>query len=322
MDKVAFLIMCHKEPAQVNRLLAALQDPDAVCFVHVDSRAAFDPSDLRGGVMTDHRFHGVLMTMSLVQIADELMETARRYGGGHGVRFTHFCLLSGQDYPVRPVGEIVHELRETYPRPYIDCTPWSRDNWVGHGSRSTVWWNPLSRRINEAMAGGAARKLVKAVPLALDRLLGRFSDVKRALEKRGVGLYGGSAWWILPDDMAECALGARRELGPGGRFAALPSVAVPEENWYQTVLMNSGFADRIEVNPPDMVGQNCKTYAHFNPEGKPFTGHPYVLTQEDEGLLRELSGSRFFARKFDMGVDAGVLDWIDESLLNRKALEG
>ena len=272
--------------------------------------------------MTDRRIHGVLMTMSLVQIADELMETARRYGSAHDVRFTHFCLLSGQDYPIRPVAEIVHELRKTYPKPYIDCTPWSRDNWVGRGARSTVWWNPLSRMINETMAGGTARKLVKAVPLALNRALGHFSDVKRALEKRDVRLYGGSAWWILPDDMADRALAAGRELNGGGRFDALPSVAVPEENWYQTVLMNSEFADRIEVNSPDMVGQNCKTYAHFNQEGKPFTGHPYILTEADEGLLRDLSATHFFARKFDMGTDAGVLDWIDESLLNRKALEG
>ena len=49
MDKVAFLIMCHKNPAQVNRLIAALQNDGAVCFAHVDSRAAFDPSELRGG---------------------------------------------------------------------------------------------------------------------------------------------------------------------------------------------------------------------------------------------------------------------------------
>jgi hypothetical protein len=272
--------------------------------------------------MTDRRFCGVLMTMSLVQISYELMETARRYGAAHGVRFAHFCLLSGQDYPIRPVVEIVRELRAAYPKPYIGCTPWSRDNWVGHGARSTVWWNSLSRRINETMAGGAVRKLVKLVPLALNGVMARFSDVTRALEKRGVRLYGGSAWWILPDDMADRALAAWREVGDGGRFDALSSVAVPEENWYQTVLMNSEFADRIEVNPPDMVGQNCKTYAHFSPEGKPFTGYPYILTEDDEGLLRDLSAERFFARKFDMDVDIGVMDWIDESFHNRKALEG
>lgn len=50
MDKVAFLIMCHKNPGQVNRLIRALRDDDAVCFVHVDSRAPFDLSEIRGGL--------------------------------------------------------------------------------------------------------------------------------------------------------------------------------------------------------------------------------------------------------------------------------
>jgi hypothetical protein len=48
MDRVAFLIMCHKNPDQVNRLIAALRYEGAVCFAHVDSGAAFDQTELRG----------------------------------------------------------------------------------------------------------------------------------------------------------------------------------------------------------------------------------------------------------------------------------
>ena len=90
---------------------------------------------------------------------------------------------------------------------------------------------------------------------------------------------------------------------------------MPEENYYQTLLMNSSFKGEIDVNSPEMVAQNCKTYAHFLPEGRPFTGHPYILTVEDTECLIEYAKSRFFARKFDETVDSDILNWIDENLL-------
>ena len=49
MDKVAFLIMCHKNLGQVNRLIRALRDDDAVYFVHVDCRLPSTSLGFKGG---------------------------------------------------------------------------------------------------------------------------------------------------------------------------------------------------------------------------------------------------------------------------------
>ena len=46
---VAYLIMCHKNPNQVNRLISKLQSEYSVCFVHVDSCADFGHESIRGG---------------------------------------------------------------------------------------------------------------------------------------------------------------------------------------------------------------------------------------------------------------------------------
>ena len=46
---VAYLIMCHKNPNQVNRLISRLQSEQSVCFVHVDSQADFKAEILGGG---------------------------------------------------------------------------------------------------------------------------------------------------------------------------------------------------------------------------------------------------------------------------------
>ena len=35
------------------------------------------------------------------------------------------------------------------------------------------------------------------------------------------------------------------------------------------------FNEKIDINPPDIVAQNCKTYANLAPAGKPFTDYLY-----------------------------------------------
>lgn len=47
--QVAYLIMCHKNPKQINRLISRIQSDNSVCFVHVDSHASFAPEKLGGG---------------------------------------------------------------------------------------------------------------------------------------------------------------------------------------------------------------------------------------------------------------------------------
>ena len=73
---VAYLIMCHKNPHQVSRLISKLQSIHSTCFVHVDNLANFSPENI-WGVLTKKRYHGVLGSYSLVQISDELMRCAK-----------------------------------------------------------------------------------------------------------------------------------------------------------------------------------------------------------------------------------------------------
>lgn len=315
---VAYLIMCHKNPNQVNRLISKLQSDNSVCFVHVDSQADFTLEKM-GGVLTKKRYHGALGSYSLVQISDELMRCAKEYEKEKGVHFSYFCLMSGQDYPLNNAAFIHKGLFENYPTPYIDCTPCTKGNWVYNGSNHSVWWNTANRKVNQWLQNpGVIRKLVKAPMFVADLITRNWANPRAKLSKNQIDLYGGSAWWILPDMMVSYLLETAKRFGPGNKFYPLTGVGVPEENYYQTLLMNSEFKNTIRVNPPEMVAQNCKTYANFSPEGKPFTGHPYILTMEDAARLTELAKNRFFARKFDETVDSSVFDWIDENLLCNK----
>lgn len=313
-DSIAFLIMAHKNIDQVNRLISKLEEGGfGRCFVHVDSRCCIDA--LQGGVLVSDRAEGTLGSYSLVDITNRLIFCAKEFGQRNGVCFKYYCLLSGQDYPVRSVSSIAAELRTSYPQPFIDCTPIEKGNWVFNGSKNSAWHTSIERAINQRMKPGLLRKAVKA-PLAGANIITRFfSNSARTLKRKGIDLHGGSAWWVLPDIMIDEIVTEAIGFGKNSKFWELRNVLVPEECFYQTILMNGEYKNFVTINPPTMVAQNCKTFAYFHPAGKPFTGHPYIFTMFDRRLLEKLSQTYFFARKFDINVDCNVLDWIDDNLL-------
>lgn len=169
-------------------------------------------------------------------------------------------------------------------------------------------------KIDSVMNRSILRKIIKTPFLLVNLLTARFSNPKRMAVKHGIELYGGSAWWLLPDDMVNYLIEISEDDAARLRFKPAEIVAAPEEVYFQTVLMNSSFGTRIKTNPKDMIEQACKTYAIFNPVGMQFTGHPYVFTIADTEELNLISTDHFFARKFDEGIDSDVLDWLDSKL--------
>jgi len=202
-------------------------------------------------LLTKKRYHGVLGSYTLVQISDELMRCAKEYERTHDIHFSYFCLMSGQDYLLKNRALIQEELQVSYPTPYIDCTPCAKGNWVYNGSRHSAWWNAANKKINQWLPKpGVVRKLVKTPVFAADLITRYWMNPCTKLTKNKIHLYGGSAWWILPDIMADYLLEIAEGFSPESKFYPLTGVGVPEENYYQTLLMNSEFRNRIEINPP------------------------------------------------------------------------
>lgn len=74
-------------------------------------------------------------------------------------------------------------------------------------------------------------------------------------------------------------------------FTKLLGTFTPEETFFQTLTMKSDLKDLVEINPIDMIGQNCKTWAYFFDEDKPFKGHPYIFTENEyDKLIKKIVG--------------------------------
>lgn len=220
-------------------------------------------------------------------------------------------LLSGQDYPIKRVDWIESELKKEYPHPYIDCTPYNKNNWIYHKFQTSKFVLQLSRYI-QTLKKGIVRdlfRIIRKIYLEIIEKCG-LTTYNWFCRKR-IDVYGGSAWWILPDLVINYIYGNYQSKTPVVS-KILDETYTPEESFFQIMTMQSPISNLVNVNPIDQVSQSCKTFAYFSDIGKPFKGHPYTITSD---MVDRLVKSDFWiARKFDMNEDERVFDLLDEAV--------
>ena len=149
------------------------------------------------------------------------------------------------------------------------------------------------------------RFLTTFLPLRFYLVYGPWLGVRRLRTpfRDGFRCHGGWAWFSLRRDAARFLPAFLRER-PDVE-AHYRRTVTPEESLVQTVLVNAG---RFRLVNDDL---RYIDYAQAD------RGSPRVLTSDDLPMLA--SGPWHWARKFDYGVDRGVLDRIDRELLGKRA---
>ncbi len=317
-EKNLFLIMCHKNASQVLRLAKKCVTENSDVVIHADLLMPTDEyKKLEKEVclsnqifLTDRRIHGELDKRSLIDIVFLMIETAKKNEKIQGVKYRYYCLMSGQDYLIKPVSFINDQLICTYPKPYIDCTPYNKNNWLYKKFR----WNPITgiikTKIDEIFINQRSpfRVFLMICLLGITKLVSPlYPDNQKALTNQKAFVCGGSAWWILPDIAIEYI---QNEYIKNTKIVKLLLKTItPEETFFQIMAMCSPIKDMIQINPIDMTEQNCKTWAYFYDENKPPRNHPYTFTINEFEKLKE--SDCWIARKFDQETDPEILDMLD-----------
>ena len=316
MNKNLFMIMCHKNLSQVLMLARALLSSKSDVVVHVDSSVSDaeyrsfldDVKDIPNLYVADKRIHGVLDTRTLVDIVFIMLEYVR----ARNLEYKNYCLMSGQDFLIKPIDMVNENLLRDYPVPYIDCTPHDEGNWIFHKFKYTPSLMKLNKSASKLNRKNPARKILRAFSVIGQKCaqLLKITSYDR-MKKSGIGLYGGSAWWILPDIAIDFIY---NEYSNSSMVVErLLNTLTPEETFFQTMTMLSPCKEMVHINPADQVEQSCKTWAYFSDEGKPFKGHPYIFTINEFDKLR--ASSCWFARKFDVQHDAEIIEMIKNKLI-------
>lgn len=129
--RIAVLIQCHKNPKQINLLLERLNHPDIDCYLHIDKKADFaDKIIHRENVFVlpdEQRVSVEWAQISQVTATLNLLNTAVASARGG---YDYYWLISGQDWPLRSVEEIVEFFMQHNGENFIQY--WSSKNFGKH----------------------------------------------------------------------------------------------------------------------------------------------------------------------------------------------
>jgi hypothetical protein len=320
---LAYLVLAHEHPAQLGRLVARIACEHAHVFIHVDAKAAIEPFRQAVGARPNVSFvqDRVRVEWAGYSIVEAILRTLRT---AMKADFRYCLLISGADYPLKSNEDLLaffSNANEEY------ITFWrlaDRPSWM-HKVQYHYWIDRIPMR--EWAAG--------TEPRYWRRLFwGRFFKYRRFMPKRrflpGMVAYGGPDWWSLSRACAQYVLDFVDANPRYSRYYR--STASPGEMFFQTIVLNSRFGERVH---------NREAYMSWAAHDEaPATDRP--MLPEDSFNLRyadwsgELTGERekpailderdwhalthtpcHFARKFHPDRSRALMDRIDRVLLER-----
>jgi hypothetical protein len=281
--RIGCLILAHKNPGQLERMLKAIAHPAFDYYIHVDGKADQRPFEyLRGMdrvVFIRNRVSVGWGQYSLVQAQLNGLEEMLAQGD---YRYVH--VMSAQDFPIKPMVYIYDYLRAHEGTEFITCLRESD----GH-----PWWKVAALHAwqynfhNWKIPGKYRLQAVANVLLP-----------RRKYPIKGHEVVGHSQWFTITSESARFMLDYLQAHPQVVRFFRY--VWGADELIFSTVVFNNPvFRDRIQDN---------LFYIDWSKGG----ASPKVLMQDDLPVL--IGSDKLFARKFEESVDAGVLEALERRL--------
>jgi hypothetical protein len=314
-----YIILAHKNPAQVKRLVEAISDDRVNIYLHVDKNADITP------------FKTELANYKRVIILPDELRVACVWGGLGIVRATanlikavvqdkrtgYVILMSGQDYPTNTKTYIRNFFEQHNGTNFIHGEKLPASFWPGGGmNKINLYTFFLSQKREDYISLSPlfsrtffTKHNISSMLKFLRRNPSNIFKCRLLFKKRKypsyIEPYGGSQWWALP--METVAMIDRFLDEHPGYYDFHKNTFAPDEIFFHSIvfsnihkLQNNEVADTI-------------TYVDWS---VPNSTSPRTFTAENLPALQQ--SHRIYARKFDTDVDAEIFDLVDEKILNTK----
>ena len=298
-----YLILAHKNPLQLSRMIERLDDGASKFFIHLDAKTAIEPfaACLEGAHIRfiEPRERCVWGDFSIVQATIRLMEAASKEQG-------IFILMSGQDYPIQSQGHINAFLESNKEFDFIEIEP-LEEKWKPKMVKDKLEHYHIlhseERGHSNCYAPFAHCSVFQKLRTLTHLLKGRLSQknfrLLCSLPKRVAPFerqYAGSQFWAFSERTFYAVLHYIRE-----HKAALEGyykyTSSPDEVYFHSVLMHLVAKDStIKLKDPI-------TYVNYFRKNN-------VFITEDFDKLTSAKG-KLFARKFDTDIDIEILNKLD-----------
>jgi len=277
MTRIAFILLCHKDPeavlAQARRLTAT---GDAM-VIHFDARAPDDAyREIEAGVaalpnvaLAPRRVKCGWGEWSLV----EATLVSLRAASAQFPDATHFYLISGDCMPIKSA-HFAHAMLAPSDRDFIESVNFHSSGWIKTGMREDRlrfrhWFNERKH------------KRIFYTSLELQRFLGVTRD-----PPEDIRIHIGSQWWCLRRATVDRILSFVDERPDVARF--FRTTWIPDETFFQTIVRH--------LIPGKEIDSRTLTFLIFTDYGMPATFY-----NDHYSLL--LAQDYIFARKISPGAD-------------------
>ncbi|MBD2388336.1 beta-1,6-N-acetylglucosaminyltransferase [Cylindrospermum sp. FACHB-282] len=314
---IAYIVLAHKYPEQLIRLIIRLSTEKTYFFVHIDQR------------MNSKAYQQIVREISHISNVFFLKRRKCYWGDyslvaatlegfkeifSRNIDFDWLILLSGQDYPIKSNSQIQEFLRKNIGKSFVDYFPLPRPEnlspkWTNGGFDRINYWHfclfnqrfvfPGKRRLNTYYA-------YHVKPTILDRIISRlwfclvlFFPIKRKFPQ-GFQPLAGSQFWCLSRECGEYIYNFIQQNPTFVNF--FNYVDVPDEIFFQTIILNSPIRTTV-------INNNLWYMDWQNPN----PNLPAILGEND--LDKLINSSCLFARKFDAYQDIEILNSLDKQIL-------
>ena len=308
-----YIILVHKNPHQIRRLIERLDDGYSQFFIHVDLKSRLEDFEIlkncNSTFIIEERINCIWGDFSIVK-ATLLLLKAVVERGSNG--FT--ILLSGQDYPIASNSKINSFLKENTDYNFIDITSiekkWSKKivrdkvehyHFIHSEQKSdSNSYAPFLHSSYKERIRTIAHLLKGRLPIKTFIKIARLPNRIPYFKKQ----YAGSQWWAFNEQTTEILYkyikNNYHELEDYYQYTS-----TPDEILFQSVIMYLKETDQHIMVKPSL------TYVNWTRKN---CSLPVTFDIND---LQELAlTAHLFARKFDLDYNKEILDKIDEKLLN------
>jgi len=298
-----YLILAHKNPLQLSRMIERLDDGASKFFIHLDAKTPIEPfaACLEGAHIRfiDKRERCVWGDFSIVQATIRLMEAASKEQG-------IFILMSGQDYPIQSQGYINDFLERNKEFDFIEIEP-LEEKWKPKMVKDKLEHYHILHSEERGNSNCYApfrhcsvfQKLRTLTHLLKGRLSVKNFKLLCSLPKRIAPFehqYAGSQFWAFSERTFYAVLNYIRK-----HKAALEEyykyTSSPDEVYFHSVLMDLVAKDST-IKLKEQI-----TYVNY------FRKNNVFITEDFEKLTS--AKGKLFARKFDTDIDIEILNKLD-----------
>jgi hypothetical protein len=284
--RIAFLIMAHKNPTQIERLVKRLSHPFFDLYIHLDLKTGLEAFSHLVNIPGVHfiqdrkkvSWGGISFPNAVMSSMKEIIWKDSSYD--------FITLISGQDYLLKTAAEI-----------YAYYNKRKGSNFLYLESLISPWWNEANKRINRYDMVNHSFPGKYKLQFLMNLLL-----PKKKFPLPYI-FYGGprAAWFTITVDCARYLIRFTESNPRMKKFFFYTWGA--DEFLFPTIIMNSAFKKTVVID-------NVFLYADWSAGGS----NPKILTTEDFKALER--SCCFFARKFDAEIDDHIFDLVDESTLH------